>query len=144
MGMLTQAHPHPYFGGVVMTIESEQMDGNNMFTPLFDMYTNAVNGSSDNFAICDNGAQICILGGLTGDWHIETVLPHRQVNIVGVVASTMRRNNLPIIMAITKNNDRAVLWSTDKEITTIGALSTLLSDLVSNALVALLCVTFNI
>jgi hypothetical protein len=42
-----------------------------------------------------------------------------------------------------KNDDRAVLWSTDKAIATIGSLSTLLSDLVSDVLVALLCLTHN-
>jgi hypothetical protein len=33
---------------------------------------------------------------------VEMVQPHRQVNIVGAVPSTMRRNNLPLVMAITK------------------------------------------
>jgi uncharacterized protein YcfL len=42
-----------------------------------------------------------------------------------------------------ENDDRAVLWSTDKAIATISSLSTLLSDLVSDALVALLCLTHN-
>jgi hypothetical protein len=41
-------------------------------------------------------------------------------------------------------NDTAFLWSADKEIATIGSFSTLLSDLVSDVLVALLCLTYNL
>jgi hypothetical protein len=67
MGMLTQAHAHPYFGGVVMMMEDKQQNDNNVYTPLFDMHANAVHGATDSYAICNNGAQICILGGLTGE-----------------------------------------------------------------------------
>jgi hypothetical protein len=102
MGMLTQAHTHPYFGGVMMSMEGEQSTNTEVFTPLFDLQAHAVHRDDDNFAICDNGAQICILGGLSDVWHVETVQALRQVNIVGAVPSTMRRNNLLIVTAITK------------------------------------------
>eukprot|EP00934_Nitzschia_sp_Nitz4_P000191 Nitzschia sp. Nitz4//scaffold667_size1867//111//1830//NITZ4_009309-RA/size1867-snap-gene-0.2-mRNA-1//1//CDS//3329556305//191//frame0 len=57
--------------------------------------------ATESYAVTDNGAQICVLGGSGGTWAVEEIHMHRRINIIGPVAS-MRKNGFAVVNAVTK------------------------------------------